>query len=61
MELIDDVRFIKSIEKVPNGRLCVDTDIARAMMNKGRDVANKRPWMVLDKEVNRLIYINVTK
>lgn len=50
LEVIDRVRFIKSIER-QNERLFCDPDVALAMLAKGYNIINKRNWMVLDKEV----------
>jgi len=55
LEVINDVRFIKSIEKRNDHRAVCDPDIAMAMLASGRDVLNKRTWMVMDKEVKKSI------
>lgn len=51
MHVINDVRFIKSIERKNDIQIC-DPDVAMAMLAKGINIVNKRNWMVLDKEVN---------
>lgn len=51
MEVVDNVRLIKSIEKTKDQHLCTDPDIAMAMRAKGYDIVKKRPWMVMDREV----------
>jgi len=43
--------FIKSIGKERDEQLCTDPDVAMAMRAKGYDIAEKRPWMVMEKEV----------
>jgi len=51
LEVVDNVRFIKSIEKKKDEYLCTDPDVGMAMRAKGFDIVKKRPWMVMDKEV----------
>lgn len=54
-EMIDNVRFIKSIEKKKDTRQVCNPDTAMAMLANGCDMINKRPWMVLDKEVQEVL------
>lgn len=54
LEVIDRVRFIKSIERQKEKICSTDLDIALTMRAKGKDITNKRPWMVLDKEVKNI-------
>lgn len=57
-------RFIKSLDKSKDHRRVCDYDVAMAMFTGGRDMINKRPWMVMDKEVkiqNSLNNMSVTK
>jgi len=53
LEVVDNVMFIKSIGRARDERPCTDPDVAMAMRAKGYDMVEKRPWMVLDKEVCR--------
>jgi len=52
LECINNVRFIKSIEK-KNEPLFCDADVAMVMLAKGHNVINMRNWLAFDdKEVN---------
>ncbi|CAH1732020.1 unnamed protein product [Aphis gossypii] len=51
LECIDNVRFIKSIEKKKETLFC-DADVAMVMLAKGHNVINMRNWLAFDdKEV----------
>lgn len=52
LEVINDVRFIKSIERKDDKVRICDEDVAMVMLAKGLDAINKRTWMIFDKEVN---------